>query len=46
MNPLTDAIVMVTHLVKTCRMALMDACRAAAREHGVDYHKLYHIMTD
>ncbi len=46
MNQLTDAIAMVTHLVRTCKMALHDACRAAAWEHGVDYHKLYRIMTD
>lgn len=43
---MTDAIKMVMYLIGTCRMTLRDACRAAAWEHGIDYDKLYRVMTD
>lgn len=41
-----SAIKMVMFLIGTCGITLMDACRAAAWEHRVDYDKLYRIMTE
>jgi hypothetical protein len=40
------AVITASRLVAACRMTVRDACRTAAHYHGVDYHKLYRIMTD
>jgi hypothetical protein len=45
-NPFYAAVITASRLVAVCRMTVRDACRTAAHQHGVDYHKLYRALTD